>query len=115
MDELHLDGRLAQCAGSGRALQTIDVMVPADAEIVLEGYLDERGLIEPEGPYGGFLGYYGAVKRNPCSSHRDHAAGRCAVSDRDHRWTFPGANRHRAAGRGKNRGVRLGRAGKRGS
>jgi UbiD family decarboxylase len=42
-----------------------DVRVPADAEWVLEGYLDERGHIEPEGPYGEFLGYYGAVKRNP--------------------------------------------------
>jgi len=42
-----------------------DVRVPADAEWVLEGYLDERGHVEPEGPYGEFLGYYGAVKRNP--------------------------------------------------
>jgi UbiD family decarboxylase len=39
--------------------------VPADAELVLEGYLDERGHVEAEGPYGEFLGYYGGVKRNP--------------------------------------------------
>jgi UbiD family decarboxylase len=32
---------------------------------VLEGYLDERGHVEAEGPYGEFLGYYGAVKQNP--------------------------------------------------
>jgi 2,5-furandicarboxylate decarboxylase 1 len=44
---------------------TNDVRVPADAEYVLEGYLDERGFIEPEGPYGEFLGYYGGVKNNP--------------------------------------------------
>lgn len=44
---------------------TNDIRVPADAEIVLEGYLDERGHVEPEGPYGEFLGYYGALKRNP--------------------------------------------------
>ena len=44
---------------------TNDIMVPADAEFVLEGYLDERGHVEPEGPYGEFLGYYGALKRNP--------------------------------------------------
>jgi UbiD family decarboxylase len=44
---------------------TNDIRVPADAEYVLEGYLDERGHVEPEGPYGEFLGYYGAVKRNP--------------------------------------------------
>ncbi len=44
---------------------TNDVRVPADAEYVLEGYFDARGHVEAEGPYGEFLGYYGAVKRNP--------------------------------------------------
>jgi 2,5-furandicarboxylate decarboxylase 1 len=42
-----------------------DVRVPADGEWVLEGYLDPRGHVEQEGPYGEFLGYYGSVKRNP--------------------------------------------------
>src|SRR6185503_7289816 len=42
-----------------------DIRVPADAEWVLEGYLDPRGHVEAEGPYGEFLGYYGALKRNP--------------------------------------------------
>jgi 2,5-furandicarboxylate decarboxylase 1 len=45
--------------------KTIGVYVPADAELVLEGYLDEHGLVEPEGPYGEYVGYYGAMKRNP--------------------------------------------------
>ena len=44
---------------------TNDIHVPADAEWVLEGYLDTRGYVEDEGPYGEFLGYYGGVKRNP--------------------------------------------------
>ena len=44
---------------------TCDIQVPADAEYILEGYLDPRGLVEPEGPYGEYLGYYGLVKRNP--------------------------------------------------
>jgi 2,5-furandicarboxylate decarboxylase 1 len=44
---------------------TNDIRVPADAEVVLEGYFDPRGHVETEGPYGEFLGYYGAVKRNP--------------------------------------------------
>jgi UbiD family decarboxylase len=44
---------------------TNDIRVPADAEWVLEGYLDARGHVEPEGPYGEFLGYYGALKHNP--------------------------------------------------
>jgi 2,5-furandicarboxylate decarboxylase 1 len=44
---------------------TNGVPVPADAEMVLEGFLDPRGYLEPEGPYGEFLGYYGGVKKNP--------------------------------------------------
>jgi 2,5-furandicarboxylate decarboxylase 1 len=44
---------------------TNHIRVPADAEWVLEGYLDPRGHVESEGPYGEFLGYYGSVKRNP--------------------------------------------------
>ena len=44
---------------------TNDLMVPADAEMILEGYFDERGHVEPEGPYGEFLGYYGELKMNP--------------------------------------------------
>jgi len=44
---------------------TVDVRVPADAELVLEGYIDERGLVEPEGPYGEYIGYYGLLKSNP--------------------------------------------------
>jgi 2,5-furandicarboxylate decarboxylase 1 len=44
---------------------TSDLLVPADAEIVIEGHLDARGFVEKEGPYGEFLGYYGVVKDNP--------------------------------------------------
>jgi UbiD family decarboxylase len=44
---------------------TNDLLIPADAEWVLEGYLGEEGYKEPEGPYGEFLGYYGGVKTNP--------------------------------------------------
>jgi UbiD family decarboxylase len=44
---------------------TNDLRIPADAEWVLEGYLGEEGYVEPEGPYGEFLGYYGGVKTNP--------------------------------------------------
>jgi 2,5-furandicarboxylate decarboxylase 1 len=45
--------------------KTIEAFVPADAEVVIEGYLDERGLVEPEGPYGEYIGYYGSMKLNP--------------------------------------------------
>lgn len=65
VDELGLVAALR-----GRTLAVVkgvtnDILVPADAEMVLEGYLGEEGYCEPEGPYGEFLGYYGGVKRNP--------------------------------------------------
>jgi UbiD family decarboxylase len=44
---------------------TNDLRVPADAQYILEGYVDERGHVEPEGPFGEVLGYYGGVKLNP--------------------------------------------------
>ena len=44
---------------------TNDILVPADAEMVIEGYLDERGYVEDEGPFGEFAGYYGVMKKNP--------------------------------------------------
>ena len=65
VDELPL---VAQIRGSTLPVVkcvTNDIRVPADAEIVIEGYLDENGYVEDEGPYGEFLGYYGVVKRNP--------------------------------------------------
>jgi UbiD family decarboxylase len=65
MDELAVIGAVRGEAVPVVKCKTIDVMVPADAEYVLEGYLDARGLVEPEGPYGEYVGYYGAVKKNP--------------------------------------------------
>jgi UbiD family decarboxylase len=65
MDELRVMGRFRGEPVPVVKCKTSDVMVPADAEYVLEGYLDARGLVEPEGPYGEYIGYYGAVKKNP--------------------------------------------------
>jgi UbiD family decarboxylase len=42
-----------------------DLLVPADAEMVLEGYIGPEGFTELEGPYGEYLGYDGGAKRNP--------------------------------------------------
>lgn len=41
------------------------LLVPADAEVIVEGYFDKAGHSEPEGPYGEFLGYYGPVHIDP--------------------------------------------------
>jgi UbiD family decarboxylase len=65
VDELGLVATLRDAPLPVVKCVTNDVMVPADAEMILEGYFDERGHVEPEGPYGEFLGYYGALKRNP--------------------------------------------------
>jgi len=64
-DELALNGALRGASVPVVKCKTIDVRVPADAEYVLEGYLDSAGFSEAEGPYGEYLGYYGHVKRNP--------------------------------------------------
>jgi len=48
---------LAPCA-------TVDVEVPADAEIVLEGYV-ERGETRLEGPFGDHTGYYSLADQYP--------------------------------------------------
>jgi 2,5-furandicarboxylate decarboxylase 1 len=65
MDELHIAGAVRGQPVPVVKCKTVDVFVPADAEVVLEGYLDARGLVEPEGPYGEYIGYYGILKKNP--------------------------------------------------
>jgi UbiD family decarboxylase len=64
-DELALIASLRDAPLGVVKCVTNDLLVPADAQFILEGYLDEKGHVEPEGPYGEFLGYYGGVKRNP--------------------------------------------------
>ncbi len=44
--------------------KTIGIEVPANAEIVLEGYV-EKGDVAPEGPFGDHTGYYTAVEPFP--------------------------------------------------
>jgi UbiD family decarboxylase len=65
VDELGLISSLRGAPVATVKCITSDIRVPADAEYVLEGYFDAQGYTEMEGPYGEFLGYYGAVKRNP--------------------------------------------------
>jgi len=64
-DEIELMGGLRGAPVPLVKCATIDAMVPADAEVVLEGYLDERGYIEEEGPYGEYMGYYGPMHGDP--------------------------------------------------
>ena len=64
-DELDLVARFRGEPAAVVKSVTNDILVPADAEVVLEGYLDERGYVEPEGPYGEYMGYYGAIHMDP--------------------------------------------------
>src|SRR4051812_12549505 len=65
MDEFEVVGALRGAPVPIVKCVTNDIYVPADAEYVLEGYLDPKGHTEPEGPFGEYVGYYGVVKRNP--------------------------------------------------
>src|SRR4029077_18077603 len=65
VDELGLVASLRGGALPVVKCRTSNIRVPADAELVIEGYIDEKGYAEKEGPYGEYLGYYGVVKQNP--------------------------------------------------
>ncbi len=45
--------------------RTNDLLVPADAEMVFEGYFDERGYVDLEGPFGEYMGFYGPMHPDP--------------------------------------------------
>jgi UbiD family decarboxylase len=44
---------------------TNNVWVPADAELVIEGYFDAEGWRVPDGPYGEWWGFYGPTHPDP--------------------------------------------------
>ena len=78
VDELAVVGALRGAPVPVVKCVTSDIYVPADAEYVIEGYLDPAGHVEPEGPFGEYVGYYGVVKRNPvlhvtAITHREDA------------------------------------------
>src|SRR3974390_1347696 len=62
-DELTVAGALAGRPINVVRAKTIDVMVPADAEIVIEGLISTE-LLEPEGPFGESTGYVGLEESN---------------------------------------------------
>jgi 2,5-furandicarboxylate decarboxylase 1 len=64
LDEFALMGGIRGSAVPLVQCETVDLRVPADAEIVLEGRL-EGDWINLEGPYGEYHGCYGAAHRNP--------------------------------------------------
>jgi 2,5-furandicarboxylate decarboxylase 1 len=78
VDELDIVGAMRGQPAPVVKCVTNDIYVPADAEYIIEGYLDPAGHVEPEGPFGEYVGYYGVVKRNPvlhitAITHREDA------------------------------------------
>jgi 4-hydroxy-3-polyprenylbenzoate decarboxylase len=64
VDELIFAGFLRHKAVEVVQCKTVDVKVPAHAEIVLEGYVDTDELF-PEGPFGDHTGHYTPVEPYP--------------------------------------------------
>ncbi len=65
VDELELAGAFRGEAVELVKCKTVDLEVPARAELVLEGYLDPQEPWEPEGPFGDFMEFYVPVMDNP--------------------------------------------------
>jgi 4-hydroxy-3-polyprenylbenzoate decarboxylase len=58
LDELSLAGYLRKQAVQLVKCETSDLEVPADADFVLEGYVDPQESLRTEGPFGDHTGYY---------------------------------------------------------
>jgi len=65
LDELLLAGWLRQKSVPLIKCETNDIEVPADADIVLEGYVDPTESLRDEGPFGDHTGYYTLPEKYP--------------------------------------------------
>jgi UbiD family decarboxylase len=74
VDEYAVAGGLAHEAVPVVKAKTVDIEVPANAEIVIEGFI-RTDVLEPEAPFGEFTGYMDPQQFNPffeitCVTHR---------------------------------------------
>ncbi len=65
IDEWMFAGFLRKRSVGTVRCKTVDLDVPADADFVLEGYVDPREELALEGPFGDHTGYYTPVDRFP--------------------------------------------------
>jgi len=77
MDELHVAGGLAGAPINVVRAKTVDLLVPAEAEIVIEGFIDTEYL-EPEAPFGESHGHvnlqeFNAFMEVTCITRRRNA------------------------------------------
>lgn len=78
LDEMMLAGWLRRANVTLVKCITNDIYVPADAEFILEGYVDTREELVLEGPFGDHTGYYSLADYYPkfhitCITHRKDA------------------------------------------
>ncbi|MBI3089641.1 MAG: UbiD family decarboxylase [Candidatus Tectomicrobia bacterium] len=64
VDEFAVAGALAGAPLNAVRTMTVDLLVPAEAEIIIEGFVDTQAL-EPEGPFGESHGYVNLQELNP--------------------------------------------------
>jgi len=69
---------LVRCLTLTKEIYGIDVEVPADADIIIEGYIDPQEEFILEGPFGDHTGYYSLADFYPrfhinCITHRKNA------------------------------------------
>ncbi len=74
LDEMMISGFLRKQPVEMVKCETVDIEVPANSEIVLEGYL-ELGELRTEGPFGDHTGFYSLADEYPvfhvtCVTHR---------------------------------------------
>ena len=84
IDEWMLTGFLRKSAVKTVRCKTVDLEVPADADFVLEGYVDPQEPLFAEGPFGDHTGYYTPVDAFPrfhvtCVTHRRNAVYPCTL------------------------------------
>ncbi len=65
IDEWMFAGFLRRRAVTTVRCKTVDLEVPADADFVLEGYVDPQEPLVDEGPFGDHTGYYTPVDKFP--------------------------------------------------
>jgi 4-hydroxy-3-polyprenylbenzoate decarboxylase len=65
IDEWMFAGFLRKRAVATAKCKTVDLEVPADADFVLEGYVEPQAELVDEGPFGDHTGYYTPVDRFP--------------------------------------------------
>lgn len=78
IDEMMLAGWLRKARVRMVKSITNDIYIPADAEIILEGYVDPQEPLVREGPFGDHTGYYSLADEYPrfhvtCVTHRKNA------------------------------------------